>query len=154
MKKLLFQIKKLLREGSDIFLVGKTNSGKSYFAKNILLDFLKNEKVIYLAGCNQLVNLNLKNNYDYLIVDEVEILFDRNFLENLHKEKNFYTAKYLAKIKSWHKKLSLLKKPAVYIVTRNKKEEIAFLCSNLKTTEWNKRKAKVLRFDKKLLNDQ
>ena len=156
MNKLLLQIKKLLENDSDVFLVGKTNTGKTYFARSVLLKFLKEKRVAYFSNCDKLTK---RDNYDYFIIDEVEILFDKDFLENIHKEKPYCSSWYLKKVKKWHKKLSLLEKPAVYIVTRNTKREFEFLSSSLKTPEWNNRKAKVLCLDKniklkKIINDQ
>jgi len=43
---------------------------------------------------------------------------------------------YLEKVKIWHNKLKNIKVPSVFILTRNRKDEIEYLIDNIKTIDW------------------
>ena len=133
-------------EGRNVFIVGSTDSGKSYFIKNKVIPLLEhnNIKVSYFKDCE---SLKLDKQCDVYIVDEVEILFDKIFLENKYpKESPYFTKNYLEKVKKWHKKLSRINKPVICVVTRNTEDEIDYLSKNYKSLEWNNLPVDVIRF--------
>ena len=130
-------ILKTILSKKSIFLIGKTNSGKTHFVKNKLIPFLKENKlkVKYFKDCD---NIILTKNIDTFIVDEVELLFDKDFLEKKYsKEKPYYSKKYLEKVKNWFVILKKIKKPSIYIITRNEDDEISNLINNMKLCEWD-----------------
>lgn len=133
-------------EGKNVMLVGPTDSGKSYFIKNKIIPLLKQNKinVSYFKDCD---SIKLNKECDVYILDEVEILFDKTFLENRHPdEKPFFTKNYLEKVKKWHKKLAQINKPVICLVTRNDKMEIDYLFKNYKNLEWNNLPVNVIKF--------
>ena len=137
MIKLTEKIYKELLFCNNVLLIGLADSGKTYYALNELAPFLKNKKLntVYFSNCNDF--LNIPNNVDAVIADEVETLIDKDFLEQRYPdEKPYYSAEYLKKVKNWHDKLKLIQAPSVFILTRNKKEEIESLVHNVKMTDW------------------
>ena len=137
MKKLTEKIYKELLLRNSVLLIGRADSGKTYYALNKLIPFLNNKKLntAYFNNCDGL--LRVPDNTDIVIVDEVEILIDKDFLECQHPEdKPYYSAEYLEKVKSWHNKLKIIQKPTVFILTRSGKEEIEYLVDNVKITDW------------------
>ncbi len=134
--------------GRNILIVGKTNSGKSYFVKNKIIPLLgiNSLRISYFEEC---ANLEINNQSDVYIVDEVEILFDKLFLENLHpEEKPYYTKIYLDKVKIWQNKLSKIVKPVICIVTRNDKKELEYIFENYKKLEWNNLPVEIIKFER------
>lgn len=120
-----------------MLLIGREDSGKTYYALNEIIPFLKNKKLntVYFPNCDDL--LNVPDDIDMVIVDEVETLIDKGFLERQHSHnKSYYSVEYLEKVKSWHNKLKLIQKPTVFILTRSGKEEIEYLINNVKTIDW------------------
>ncbi|MBU4360541.1 hypothetical protein KKA66_01690, partial [Patescibacteria group bacterium] len=94
----------LLKNNKSIFLIGNTNSGKTWFVKNNLIPFLQEKKmsVLYIQNCDNIPKLINKN---YAIIDEIEILQDKDFLEkNNLNEKPYYNKEYLIKVKKWFDK--------------------------------------------------
>ena len=137
MKNLTEKIYKELLLRNSVFLIGREDSGKTYYALNELVPFLNNKKLntAYFPNCDGL--LSVPDNIDAVIIDETETLIDKDFLERHYpKNKPYYSSEYLEKVKSWHNKLKLVQKPAVFILTRNKKEEVEYLIDNIKTTDW------------------
>lgn len=137
MKKLTGKIYKELLSRNSVLLIGRADRGKTYYALNELIPFLNNKKLntAYFANCDGL--LSVPDNTDAIVVDETETLTDKDFLEQKHpKDKPYYSSEYLEKVKSWHNKLKLIKKPAVFILTRSGKEETKYLIDNVKTTDW------------------
>lgn len=137
MNTLTEKIYKELLSRNSVLLVGHTNSGKTYYAVNELMPFLKNKKfnAVYLANC-EIVPI-ISNDAVAMIIDEVETLADKDFLEQSHPEdKPYYSLAYLNKVKKWHEKLKNIQVPAVFILTRNEKEEIKYLVNNINTTDW------------------
>ena len=144
-------LKKLL-EGKNILLVGETNSGKSYFVKNQIIPLLKenNINVSYFEEC---ADLEVDNKCDVCIVDEVELLFDKQFMEDTYpKEKPYYTWSYLQKVAIRQDKLSQIQKPVICIVTRNGKHEIDYVVKNYKKLEWNNLPVEVIAFEREKTN--
>ncbi len=138
---MLNKIYKNLKNNRNVFIVGPTNSGKTYFVLHELIPFLKKqgEKVQYFKDCNIFKNFIQKR---IIIVDEVEVLLDREYLEKRHPEENpYYTKKYLSKVGKWYKKLEKNKNKVVYIVTRNDRKEIEYLHRKLKKDPFTGKKA-------------
>jgi hypothetical protein len=136
-------------DGRNIIIIGETNSGKSYFVKNEIIPLLEknNFKVSYSEDCE---SLKINSRCDVFIVDEVEILFDKEFLENMYPEKMpYYTDNYLKKVKSWLNKLSKITKPIICTITRNGKTEIDYVYENYKSLEWNNLPVDVVKFEKR-----
>lgn len=137
MKKLTEKIYKELLLRNSVLLIGREDSGKTYYALNELIPFLNNKKLntAYFPNCDGL--LNFSDNTDIVIADEVETLVDKGFLEQQHpKDKPYYSSEYLERVKSWHNKLKIIQKPSVFILTRSGKEEIKYLVDNVKITDW------------------
>ena len=137
MKKLTEKIYKELLSHNNVLIIGQTDSGKTHYVLNELIPFLRMKKlnIIYFSGCND--SLNIPNNTDVAIIDEVETLMDKDFLEQQYPDnKPYYSAEYLEKVKSWHNKLKNIKIPSVFILTRNGKKEIKYLVENVKIMDW------------------
>ena len=137
MKKLTEKIYKELLLRNNVLLIGLADSGKTHYALNELTPFLNKKKLntAYFPNCDDF--LSIPDNADAVIVDETETLMDKDFLERRYPdEKPYYSEEYLKKVKNWHNKLKLIQVPAVFILTRNKKEEIGYLINNVKTTDW------------------
>jgi len=128
-------------------LVGPTDSGKTRYIKNTLIPFLREKKmrVIYFSDPDFIQELD--NGADVFVVDEVETLLDQDFLVTCSKDSEpYYSDEYLAKVKVWHDKLGELSAPSIFILTRNKQEEINNIVDKLKVMDWGA-KVKCLVFD-------
>ena len=137
----------LLTSGKSVFLVGKSDSGKTYFAKNELIPFLKNRglDVHYFKDCDDLTAPMA----GIAVVDEVESFQDREFLENAHpNEKPYYEDAYIQKVNGWLRKLSSISNPAVYILSRNSDAEIQNFIKTIRKTDWNDGAVEVLKFER------
>ena len=146
MEVLAKRIMKAFKDNKSVFLVSKTDEGKTYFAKNFLISYLKriSIKAAYFENINK---LKIVKNLEFPVIDEVEILSDRKFLEKEHPEENpYYPEKYLKLVKKWHKKLSKMKTPGIYLITRNNQKEINYLKKNTSKSEWNKSPVIVLEY--------
>lgn len=130
----------------NILLIGATNSGKTFFVKNEIIPFLEKKwyKVIYFKDCHK---LDPNKEADIFIVDEVELLFDKDFLEKSNPEEiPYYTEDYLKTVEKWQKKLSEIKTQIICIVTRNTEEEIDYVFQNYKKLEWNNLPVEIVKF--------
>lgn len=137
MEKITEKIYKEILSRKSVLMIGRTNSGKTHYALNELIPFLKMKKLntLYFSNCNDL--LNIPNNADVAIIDEAETLVDKDFLEQQYpNNRPYYSVEYLEKVKSWHSKLKTIKVPSVFILTRNGKDEIEYLIENIKTMDW------------------
>lgn len=144
----LKELKKDLLEKNNIVLVGSTNSGKSWFIAEELIPSLEKEgyKVSYIKECGD-IHGNFKK-ADFVVVDEVETFFDREYLEKRHPEETpYYTDDYVEKVQGWHKNLENISVPSVFIITRNNEEEIDNLVDNMIYTDWGT-KVRVVKFDR------
>ncbi|MBP8016444.1 GNAT family N-acetyltransferase [Candidatus Gracilibacteria bacterium] len=122
-----------LLKGHNILLAGKTDSGKTWFVKNILISYLQNNgiKTKYFEGCDKIITNNLNNKVT--IVDEVEIFEDQKLLEKLYpEERPYYSKEYLKRVKKWYSNLSKIKTQSIYIVTRNEFESLNNIKNNIK----------------------
>ena len=144
------KILNLFKNGASLFLIGPTDSGKSWFIKNNLLPFLtqKGLRGVYYADCNEVPSQGVMH-LDFALIDEVESLQDQKFLEAIYPDKKpYYSKEYLQKVRSWFVKLCSLKIPSVYITTRNSAEEIKNFFECVNTTDWDGRKVEILVFNK------
>ena len=135
--------------GGNVLLVGPTDSGKTWYVKNTLIPFLQEKeiKVIYLPDINYFQETSDKP--DIFVIDEIETLFDKNFLEtHSNSLEPYYSEEYLAKVKTWHDKLKKLSAPSIFILTRNNQGEIENIVTNFKVTDWGA-KVKCLAFEKR-----
>lgn len=136
-----------LMDSKNILLVWKTNTWKTHFIINELVPLLKKQWInfSYFSDCDELSN----NKSDIYLVDEVELLFDKEFLEKMNPDENpYYNNIYLNKVKKWHKKLSWIKNTVLCIVTRNQETAIQNLLKSYKLFEWNNSYVKVIKFKK------
>lgn len=143
------KIYNLITNKKSIFLIGPTDSGKTWFAKNDLLLFLREKEmsVLYIQDCDHIPELI---NEDCAIIDEVEILQDKNFLETIHSDKKpYYSNQYITKTKDWFDKLRNIQLPCIYIITRNDTAEIQNLINIIKVTDWDNRAVECVEFKKK-----
>src|SRR3989344_1395233 len=94
------KIYNLTNQKKSLFLVGRTNSGKTYFILKELIPFLKSKgvEVTYFSNCNKITILPKKG---IAIMDEVETFKDREFLEKRNKEKHYYSDLYIKIVKSF-----------------------------------------------------
>lgn len=123
---MLHTILRLLSD-SNVLLVGKTDAGKTYFVQNSLIPFLqrKGKKVVY---CENMEKISESPEDAIVILDEFEILEDREFLENRHpNERPYYTETYLKRVQEWLGKARNIRNPCIYLVTRNEPEEMEYL---------------------------
>lgn len=137
MKNLTEKIYKELLSRNNVLIIGLTDSGKTYYATNELVPFLKKKgfNVAFFSDCDHLSNIS--DETGLAIVDEVETLIDKNFLEQRHfQDKPYYSPEYLKKVEIWHNKLKLIKIPSVFILTRSEKREIEYLINNVKEMDW------------------
>ena len=141
------KILSILRSGRNVILVGPSDSGKTWFAQNELIPFLKNNgiKTLYFENCNRLSAETTKD-ADLVVVDEVEMLQDLNFLETIHpKEKPYFSPQYVYQTKKWFDNLNSISQLGVFIVTREK-EVLQNFIQNVRTLDWNAKAAGVIEF--------
>src|SRR3989344_4644361 len=127
------KIYSLIKKGKSLFLVGKSDSGKTFFIKKELVPFLnsKKVKVLYFSNPDQ---INTSSKSGAVIIDEVETFQDKEFLEkNNTTEKTYYSKKYIKKVNEWFKKLKKVKIPSIYIITRNNEDEVKYFQKTIKT---------------------
>ena len=136
-----------LKEGRSLFLVGFGDSGKTWFAINELVPFLQKKglDVTYFSDCDHLLGSATVGNA--VVVDEVEVLQDRAYLESTHPdERPYYSDDYVVKVKSWFDKLRNVQQPCVYIVTRNSTEDVKNFMEMIKKTDWDSRTIETVEF--------
>lgn len=136
-----------IKNKKSVFLVGSTDSGKTWFAKKKLMPFLEKQgySVIYFKDCDY---IDKSTDASVVIIDEVETLLDLDYLEKKNPNKlPYYSEKYLMRIKNWHKKLKKIKQLCIYIVTRNSIDEIANF-KKIHKTDWDNRKIAVVSFER------
>jgi hypothetical protein len=98
----------------------------------------RNLQAQYIKECDD--SFQGINNADIAIIDEVETLIDKDFLEQRHpKERPYYDDKYVGQVNNWFKKLKGINIPAIFIITRNDKEEISYLVKHLNVTDWGQK---------------
>lgn len=128
----------------SIILVGPTDSGKTYWVQNTLIPFLESsgQKVEYLKDGDQ----SLAGTPDVVVCDEVETLFDEEYLQGETPEP-YYTNEYLTKVRRWFANYSLLPQKTIFIVTRNESDQIKNLVDNMHQADWDNRDVTVLKFE-------
>lgn len=134
-----------IKNKENVAIVGETDSGKTWFINNELMPFLEKQgiKAAYFEDCDKIDN---SSQADCFIVDEVETLFDKKRLEEKYGQ-DYYNNDYLVKVADWHKKLSIITKPAIFIVTRNA-ADVEYLVENYKKLEWNQFPVRTIEFFK------
>jgi len=136
-----------LKDGTSVLLVGATDEGKTWFMERELIPEM--EKMGMKVGYLENPDSEMEAGNDFYVIDEVEILSDREFLEELHPEEvPFYEDKYLKEVERWHGKIGEIKKPCVYVLTRNDEREIENLMKGELRAEWDGRELKVVRFER------
>jgi len=144
-EKLAENISLLLQQNKNVLLVGPSDSGKTWFVEHTLMPLFKKQgKVVaFYRNCDVLEN-NITA--DFVIVDEVELLQDYDFLQKLHPEDTpYYTSEYLALVAKWQKKLTTLTIPGLFIVSRER-VAIPYVLEKVHTLEWNNSPCKVIEF--------
>jgi len=137
MDKMTDDIYRAISGGSNVLLVGPTDSGKTTYVKNDLIPFLQKNHFnpAYFANIDDFNES--KNTADIFIIDEIETLIDQDYLENhSNSPKPYYSEKYLEKVKNWHDKLKKITVPSIFILTRNSEDQIENIINNLRVTDW------------------
>ncbi|OJI08518.1 MAG: hypothetical protein COX02_00845 [Candidatus Vogelbacteria bacterium CG22_combo_CG10-13_8_21_14_all_37_9] len=134
----------------NVLLVGPTDSGKTWYVKNILIPFLQEKKIKVIYCSDPDFIPKQINEIDVLIVDEIETLLDQDFLEaDSSNSKPYYSKEYLNKVRSWHDKLKEIMIPSVFILTRNSHGEIKNIIDNHSEMDWGV-KVECFIFEKKV----
>ena len=136
MNDLHITIANILLQSKSVVLVGLADSGKTTWVKNTLIPYLESigKSVQYLKDGDKFP----KKLKDIIICDEVETLFDKEYLQSKNR-KNYYTDKYLTRVLEWHKKYSKLPAETLFIITRNEQNQIDNLLKNFKRADWDNR---------------
>lgn len=132
------EIRDQIKRNNNVLIVGRTNSGKTYFVEHELIPFLNKDalNVGYFKNLDEFI-LNHKNeHFDVFIFDEFETFFDRDFLIKKHNDSEYYSEQYIHLVTKWHRVLFGVGKPCVFILTRNDEDEINYIVDNMKQTDW------------------
>lgn len=139
------QILQEIRHGNNVYVIGASNSGKTYFATQILLPMLQEmyTEAAYYSTCSHLPIHTIAP----AIIDEVEIMEDYQFLQSLHPEEYpFYSQEYLQKVSKWDTELKHIQTPSIALITRNDPESQIYLTKTIQTCSWNNYPVQILRF--------
>lgn len=137
-----------LRNDKDVFLVGLSDSGKTFFILNTFIPFLKKMglKSQYFSNCEEISSMQ---KVDIVIIDENETLLDKEYLEIHYPKKTaYYSAGYLSKIKEWHKSLKKIQQPCLYVITRKNQKDIDNFLKIGTKTDWNNKKVISIEFSR------
>jgi ABC-type multidrug transport system ATPase subunit len=136
MKNLLAEISNKLINHESVVLIGPSDAGKTYWAKNILIPYLESrgKKVCYLEDGDAPLN----ESAEIVICDEVETLFDEAYFQSKSTEP-YYSKEYLEKVHRWHKKHSALPNGTLFIITRNYVDQVENLFKNFHKADWDGR---------------
>lgn len=145
MNNLTTRITDILSQGKSVVLVGPTGSGKTFWVQNTLIPHLESlgKKVEYLKNGATLP----KWSPDIVICDEVETLFDRDYLEE-KVSRDYYSDEYLKTISGWYKNYSRLPVSTLFVTTRNEPNWIKNLIANMHQADWDNRDITVLKFER------
>ncbi len=149
MDKLEEIIYKNTREGMSMFLIGQTNSGKTWFIEHILIPYLDKMgvSVQYFKNAEEIAGVKSKT--DLIIIDELETFQDARHLEQNHpNEKSYYQTSYIKRVENWFSVLKNIKNICLYVISRNNKEDINFLANSCQFADWDNRKIVTLVFSK------
>lgn len=148
MENLSVRIVEILSAGGSVFIVGKRQSGKTYFTKHELLPECEKRNIatVYFEDCNHLASQDIPAGA-IVAIDEIETFVDREMLERLHpEERPYYLPSYIARVAHWHQKLLEINNPCVYILTRNDDAVIRYLTEHGITADWNGKNYPCLEF--------
>ena len=74
-------------------------------------------------------------------------MFDEKFLhDHAGDVENYYSQEYFAKVRLWHGNYARMIPSTLFVITRNKPEDIDNLVQNFRTADWDGRELTVLRF--------
>lgn len=125
--KLSEQIETDVANGFSVALIGPSDSGKTWFVKNILVPKLESKQIRCHYISDSIHNFSLPGPVDLLIADEFETLSDRKLLEKLNiKDKPYYPPEYVNRVEECHRRFRQLDPdlPILFIITRNNSEGI------------------------------
>jgi hypothetical protein len=75
------------------------------------------------------------------------VLFDEKYLQGDSLEP-YNSNDYLKKVHRWFSKYSILPRQTVFVITRNKADQIKNLVDNMHQADWDNRDVTVLEFKK------
>ena len=136
----------LLKAGMSVIIVGKSDTGKTWYAMNSLIPYLREQglSTSYVDECS-----NISENItpvDVAIIDEVETFLDREYLEKKHPEEQpYYSKEYEQRVFDWFSKLEKIKSPAVYFISRDEVYIENFI-KNIHSVDWDDRQVTAIRF--------
>jgi hypothetical protein len=127
-----------ITNNGNALIAGKTDSGKTYFVEHELIPFLNKAglSVCYFKNTDEFISTYKDDHFDVFIFDEFETFFDRDFLIKKHNDPEYYSEKYLQSVTNWHKALSAVNKPSIFILTRNEEDEISNIVASMKQTDF------------------
>lgn len=141
------QLYDALALGRSVMLVGTADAGKSWFMEHELLPFLRGKglSVSYFSDCTKLSGF--EGGADATVIEEVEVLEDKDVLEKNHPdERPYYTDEYFKKVRGWFEELARMKMPCVYVVTRNDRRDIDNFVKTVTKADWDGREVLALEF--------
>lgn len=129
------EILNLLINKHSVLLVGEGRSGKTYFVEHELIPALESGgvKALFL---NDLESDVPSEDFDVLIADEFETFIDKDYLEKNHPDENpYYSDKYIEQVKGWHLRIKEVKKPILFLLTRDARD-INNVLASVDHTDW------------------
>ena len=143
---LLSKVAENLLQHRSVALVGMTNSGKTYWVRHELIPHLEKmgKTVVYLRDGSEVP----QSSSDVVVCDEAETMFDEKFLhDHVGDVENYYSQEYFAKVRLWHHNYARLIPSTLFVITRNKPEDIDNLVQNFHNADWDNRDLVVLKFE-------
>ena len=145
MDNLLPLIAENLLQHRSVVLVGLTDAGKTYWIKNDLIPYLEaaGKSVAYLRDGSE----SPEEPADIVICDEAETLFDEESLQR-GDAMNYYSGEYLGKVHRWHQNYASFPPATLFVITRNKADQIENLVRNFRHADWDGRDLVVFKFER------
>lgn len=138
------EVASTLLGGTSVVVVGPSNSGKTHWARQVLMPMLleRGKRAFYFPDGSVSAD-----SHDIAIFDEAETFFDREHLEQSHpEERPYYTREYEAQVREWHKNYARHEEASIYLITRNTEEDAEFLVRHMKVADWDSRPLRVFAF--------